>query len=69
MITMISSWRCKCGVNIKVEGEYERARPLATSIAQCPKCGDRQVIYSGRIITTIVEEAVARPPKAEAPAV
>jgi hypothetical protein len=64
MITTTSTWRCRCGVNIKVVGETERKKPLATSIAQCPKCGDQQVIYSGRILSISIDrEEPARPSK------
>jgi len=56
MIRTVSTWRCRCGVNIKVVGETERAEPLATALAECPSCGDLQVIYSRRIISIDIEE-------------
>jgi hypothetical protein len=66
MIRTTSTWRCRCGANIKVVGETERNKPLATALAQCPKCGDQQVIYAGRIIAITVEnEEAARSRKDE----
>jgi hypothetical protein len=40
---------------IRVVGETEREKPLATSMAQCPECHDKQLIYSDRILSINVE--------------
>src|SRR6516162_2683048 len=44
MITTIFSWRCECGARIGVIGESEGDNPAATSVAECPQCGDERLI-------------------------
>lgn len=56
MITTVSTWRCKCDTRIKVVSETPKDNPLATSMAECPKCGDQQVIYGVRILSITVEQ-------------
>jgi hypothetical protein len=55
MINTVATWRCKCGVRIKVMGETELETPQASCLAECPNCGDRQTVLSCRIISTTVE--------------
>jgi hypothetical protein len=55
MITSVSTWRCKCGIRIKVVGETDRRQPHVTSVAECPNCGDEQIIYAARIVSTTQE--------------
>jgi hypothetical protein len=55
MITTVSTWRCKCGAHIKVVGQAEKNQP-STQKAQCPKCGDSQLIYCEKILSITVEE-------------
>jgi len=50
MITSVSTWRCKCGVRVKVVAEVDHDTPTATVIAACPNCKDRQVVYARRIV-------------------
>ena len=48
----VATWRCKCGVTVKVITETDRAR-INEDIrheAQCPNCGDRQIVYAHRIL-------------------
>ena len=54
IMTTVSSWRCKCGTRIKVVGERDRTQEPNRIPAACPKCGDKQVIYTDRILS--VEE-------------
>jgi len=48
----VATWRCKCGVSVKVITETDRAR-INEDIrheAQCPNCGDSQIVYARRIL-------------------
>jgi hypothetical protein len=56
MISTVSTWRCKCGVRVKVVGEAEQDKPSATVTATCPHCGDSQLIYTDRIISITTEQ-------------
>ena len=52
MIKGVATWRCKCGVTVKVITEIDRAR-MNEDVrleAQCPNCGDRQIVYAHRIL-------------------
>jgi hypothetical protein len=40
------TWRCKCGLRVKAIGETPKNKPGATVTAQCPNCGDGQLIYA-----------------------
>jgi len=56
MITSTSTWRCKCGVRVKVVSQTPKAEPTATQVAACPQCGDKQMIYGKTILSTTAEE-------------
>jgi hypothetical protein len=55
MITSTSVWWCKCGVQVKVIGQTDWYTPHEKVTAECPNCGDRQVIYAHRIISVTAE--------------
>jgi hypothetical protein len=64
MIHGVATWRCKCGVRVKVVTETDRSRmDEHTSVkARCPKCGDVQIVHAHRIITITtveIDEAIA----------
>jgi len=46
----VSAWRCKCGTRIKVLGAMDKDHRRATAVAQCPTCGDKQVVYAASIL-------------------
>jgi hypothetical protein len=50
-MTTVSTWRCKCGISIKVVTEMDRTKPAATQIAVCPNCGDGQEVYGDKILS------------------
>ncbi len=51
MITGVATWRCKCGVTVKVITELDPSRVIEDRHeAQCPNCGDKQIVYAHRII-------------------
>jgi len=57
MITGVATWRCKCGVSVKVVTETDRAKSAPDRlIASCPNCKDQQVVYADRIITVTAVE-------------
>jgi hypothetical protein len=58
MITITSTWRCKCGVRVKVISQTPQDRPSATQTAACPKCGDSQLVYGETILSITVDEEV-----------
>jgi hypothetical protein len=64
MIMTVATWRCKCGMRIKVVAEIEKERPItATATASCPDCGETQAIYAHRVVsvTSEKEEKADRP--------
>jgi hypothetical protein len=66
MNTNVSTWRCKCGTRIKVLGAVDKDHPRATVVAECPTCGDKQVIYAARILFVTQEtNEVAQPQTSE----
>jgi hypothetical protein len=60
-LMIIATLRCKCGLRLKVEGEIAKEDPQATSLAECPNCGDQQVVYVGRIRSITVEKDETAP--------
>ena len=57
MPKMVSHWRCKCGVRIKVVAEMATEKlPEPVSVA-CPKCGDVHTIYAEKVISITAETA------------
>jgi hypothetical protein len=53
MITSVATWRCQCGTVVKVVTETDRANSDAPDRlnAECPECGEAQVIYGHRIVS------------------
>ena len=51
LIKTVSTWRCKCGITIKVVGETDRTKPITPLFAACPKCNFQQAVYIDRIIS------------------
>jgi hypothetical protein len=50
-MTTVSTWRCQCGITIKVVGECDgQSKPPPTQVATCPKCGNRQNVHADKII-------------------
>jgi hypothetical protein len=64
MIKGFATWRCKCGVTVKVITETDRARinEDLRREAQCPNCGDGQIVYAHRVlkVTMYMGEPAAR---------
>jgi hypothetical protein len=53
-MTIVSTWRCQCGISVKVVGEHDgQSKPPPTQSATCPKCGDKQTVYADKIISVI----------------
>lgn len=54
MTTSVSTWRCKCGVRIKVVAEMDIAEmdiaDETTIVVKCPRCGEAQVISAERLV-------------------
>jgi hypothetical protein len=50
-MTNVSTWRCKCGITIKVVTEMDRTKPANTQVAVCPKCGDKQAVHGDKILS------------------
>jgi len=53
MIKGAATWRCKCGVTVKVitETDDTRINEDIRREAQCPNCGDKQIVYAHRIVS------------------
>jgi hypothetical protein len=56
MITSTSTWRCKCGVRVKVVSQTPNAEPTSTQFAARPQCGDKQMIYGKTILSATTED-------------
>jgi len=53
MLNVVFSWRCKCGIRIKVIGETQKRNPTATSLVKCPRCNDEQTVTASNIISVV----------------
>jgi hypothetical protein len=53
MTNGVAKWRCKCGVTVKVitETDGTRINEDIRREAQCPNCGDKQIVYAHRIVS------------------
>jgi hypothetical protein len=51
MVAIVASWRCKCGIRVKVLAEADPRQPPATQIASCPNCGDSQTVEGDKIVS------------------
>ena len=54
MIKGVATWHCKCGVAVKVITETDETDRTGMNEdirheAQCPNCGDKQIVYAHRI--------------------
>jgi hypothetical protein len=65
MDTRVSTWRCKCGTRIKVLGAVDKDHLQATAVAECPTCGDKQVVYAAHILFVTQEAEAAQPQTSE----
>ena len=56
VITIVSAWRCKCGVRVMIVAERDLDKPTATVTVACPECGDAPVIDAHRMISITHEK-------------
>ena len=58
MITRVATWRCKCGVTVRVVTETDRARiaDVERLTAACPTCGDKQIVLAHTILSINAEK-------------
>jgi len=61
MVGIVASWRCKCGIRVKVLADVDPSQPPATQIASCPKCGDSQSIEGDKIVSVTEDISDASP--------
>jgi len=61
MVGVVASWRCKCGIRVKVLAEVDPSQPPATQIASCPKCGDSQSVEGDKIVSVTEDIPDASP--------
>jgi hypothetical protein len=61
MVAIVASWRCKCGIRVKVLAEADPSQPPATQIAPCPNCGDPQTVEADKIVSVTEEIFDASP--------
>jgi len=59
MIEGVARWNCKCGITVKVitETDPERINEDIRHEAQCPNCGDKQIVYAHRIVEVTMYNA------------
>jgi len=56
VITVVSTWRCKCGVRLMIVAEKDVDKPVATVTVACPDCGNAQIIDANRMISITHEK-------------
>ena len=58
----VSSWRCRCGVSLKVvaEGNANPQTATDTAVVTCPRCQHEERIFANRIIS-VTEEKTSLP--------
>jgi hypothetical protein len=47
----VFSWRCQCGMRIKVVGETDPGDPAAKATVKCPGCGDEQTLSASSVFS------------------
>src|SRR5262249_20584755 len=57
MVGIIASWRCKCGIRVKVLAEADPSQPPATQPVACPRCGESQAIQGDKIVSVTEDTA------------
>ena len=60
MVGIIASWRCKCGIRVKVVAEADPSQPPATQTAVCPNCGESRAIQGDKLVS-VTEDRVHSP--------
>ena len=50
-----SSWRCKCGIRLKVLTTLDPSKPTDQLPVKCPHCGDQQTVYGYEVISIETE--------------
>jgi len=51
MVGTIASWRCKCGIRVKVLAEADLSQSPATQVALCSNCGESQTVQGDMIVS------------------
>ena len=63
MITSVATWRCKCGIGLKVITETDRARMADIAelkvVVACPRCQSEQILFAHRIVSIRTERRLA----------
>jgi len=65
VITIVSTWRCKCGVRVMIVAERDLDQPTATLRVACPECEAAQMIDADRIISITREKSATTGPHSE----
>jgi hypothetical protein len=61
MVGIVASWRCKCGIRVKVLAEVDPSQPPARQIASCPNCGESRNVQADEIISVTEDISDASP--------
>jgi hypothetical protein len=51
MVGIVASFRCKCGIRVKVLAEADPSQPPATQTVACPRCGESESIQADKIVS------------------
>ena len=61
MVGIVASWRCKCGIRVKVVAEVDPSQPPARQVAACPNCGESRNVQADKIISVTEDISEASP--------
>jgi hypothetical protein len=61
-VMKIFTWRCKCGIRIKVLADSDNETSMVESIINCPRCNDPQAVKASNVISVTQDrEETIRP--------
>jgi hypothetical protein len=57
IMTSVSTWRCKCGIIVKVITQWDRRKQPSNQTAACPNCGITQLVYGDTVLSVTDDTA------------
>jgi len=63
----VFTWRCTCGIRIKVLADLDTDAVTAKSIVKCPRCNDQQTVTASKVISVVQDYEAVRPKASSRP--